>query len=102
MTCRGAQIYCTSTIQTSRLFYKALGPYSVSKTALLGLTRALAPELAHSNIRVNCVAPGIIKTSFSSAVRIPIMFTRLPPSHTVVTYLVERTMIIFSILTHLN
>lgn len=44
-----------------------LGPYSVSKTALLGLTRALAPELAHSNIRVNCVAPGIIKTRFSSA-----------------------------------
>ncbi|XP_024143721.1 dehydrogenase/reductase SDR family member 4 isoform X1 [Oryzias melastigma] len=46
---------------------KGLGPYSVSKTALLGLTRALAPELAHSNIRVNCVAPGIIKTRFSSA-----------------------------------
>lgn len=45
----------------------ALGPYSVSKTALLGLTRALAPELAQSNIRVNCVAPGIIKTRFSSA-----------------------------------
>ncbi|KAG7330401.1 hypothetical protein KOW79_006623 [Hemibagrus wyckioides] len=44
-----------------------LGPYSVSKTALLGLTRALAPELAHSNIRVNCVAPGVIKTRFSSA-----------------------------------
>ncbi|KAE8279225.1 Dehydrogenase/reductase SDR family member 4 [Larimichthys crocea] len=46
---------------------QALGPYSVSKTALLGLTRALAPELAHSNIRVNCVAPGVIKTRFSSA-----------------------------------
>ncbi|XP_029026199.1 dehydrogenase/reductase SDR family member 4 [Betta splendens] len=45
----------------------ALGPYSVSKTALLGLTRALAPELAHSNIRVNCVAPGIIKTRLSAA-----------------------------------
>ncbi|KAL3046289.1 hypothetical protein OYC64_004324 [Pagothenia borchgrevinki] len=46
---------------------QALGPYSVSKTALLGLTRALAPELAQSNIRVNCVAPGIIRTKFSSA-----------------------------------
>ncbi|XP_035280966.1 dehydrogenase/reductase SDR family member 4 isoform X2 [Anguilla anguilla] len=45
---------------------QGLGPYSVSKTALLGLTRALAPELAHSNIRVNCVAPGVIKTRFSS------------------------------------
>uniref|UniRef100_A0AAY5EER1 Dehydrogenase/reductase (SDR family) member 4 n=1 Tax=Electrophorus electricus TaxID=8005 RepID=A0AAY5EER1_ELEEL len=37
------------------------------KTALLGLTQALAPELAQSNIRVNCVAPGIIKTRFSAA-----------------------------------
>ncbi len=51
------------------LCLQALGPYSVSKTALLGLTRTLAPELAHSNIRVNCVAPGVIKTRFSSAVR---------------------------------
>ncbi|KAL0970181.1 hypothetical protein UPYG_G00238430 [Umbra pygmaea] len=46
---------------------QALGPYSVSKTALLGLTRALAPELAQNNIRVNCVAPGVIRTSFSQA-----------------------------------
>lgn len=51
---------------------QALGPYSVSKTALLGLTRALAPELAHNNIRVNCVAPGVIKTRFSTAVKRPI------------------------------
>uniref|UniRef100_A0A8C1CC45 Dehydrogenase/reductase (SDR family) member 4 n=1 Tax=Cyprinus carpio carpio TaxID=630221 RepID=A0A8C1CC45_CYPCA len=46
---------------------QGLGPYSVSKTALLGLTKALAPDLAHSNIRINCVAPGIIKTRFSAA-----------------------------------
>ncbi|KAK7176715.1 hypothetical protein R3I93_000831 [Phoxinus phoxinus] len=46
---------------------QGLGPYSVSKTALLGLTRALAPDLAQSNIRVNCVAPGVIKTRFSAA-----------------------------------
>lgn len=49
-------------------FLQGLGPYCVSKTALLGLTRVLAPELAQSNIRVNCVAPGIIKTRFSAAV----------------------------------
>ncbi|ROI46734.1 Dehydrogenase/reductase SDR family member 4 [Anabarilius grahami] len=52
---------------TEEVWDKGLGPYSVSKTALLGLTRALAPDLAQSNIRVNCVAPGIIKTRFSSA-----------------------------------
>ena len=44
------------------------GAYSVSKTALLGLTKALAEELACDNIRVNCLAPGLIKTRFSAAV----------------------------------
>jgi len=44
-----------------------LGPYSVSKTALLGLTKALAAELAPRNIRVNCIAPGVIETKFASA-----------------------------------
>ena len=36
--------------------------YSASKAALIGLTRSLAMELAPSNIRVNCVAPGVIHT----------------------------------------
>lgn len=44
-----------------------LGAYSVSKTALLGLTRAVAEQVAPFNIRVNCVAPGIIETKFSEA-----------------------------------
>jgi len=43
-------------------------PYSVSKTALLGLTKALSFELAQDNIRVNCVAPGIIDTKFAGAI----------------------------------
>lgn len=42
-----------------------LGPYSVSKTALIGLTKALVPQLSSMNIRVNCVAPGVIQTKFS-------------------------------------
>lgn len=42
-----------------------LGPYNVTKTALLGLTKSLALDLAQRNIRVNCLAPGIIKTAFS-------------------------------------
>merc|ERR1712062_781278 len=42
-------------------------PYSVSKTALLGLTKALSFELSPDNIRVNCVAPGIIDTKFAGA-----------------------------------
>ncbi|KAL1780530.1 dehydrogenase/reductase SDR family member 2, mitochondrial-like [Sigmodon hispidus] len=42
-----------------------LGAYNVSKTALLGLTKTLAVELAPKNIRVNCIAPGIINTDFA-------------------------------------
>ncbi|GAB5572727.1 dehydrogenase/reductase SDR family member 2 [Prionailurus iriomotensis] len=45
--------------------FPGLGPYNVSKTALLGLTKNLAKELVQRNIRVNCLAPGLIKTSFS-------------------------------------
>ena len=46
-----------------------LGPYSVSKTALLGLTKVLAEEISRDGIRVNGLAPGIIKTKFSGALQ---------------------------------
>ena len=36
--------------------------YSASKSAVIGLTKALAKELGPSNITVNCVCPGVIKT----------------------------------------
>ncbi len=41
--------------------------YQVVKGALPQLTRALAYEFADDNIRVNCVAPGIIRTDFHKA-----------------------------------
>lgn len=40
--------------------------YTASKTALEGMTRAMAVDLSPSGIRVNCVAPGFIKTPMSS------------------------------------
>lgn len=46
--------------------FQLLGAYSVSKTALLGLTKAAAAQCAVDGIRVNCVAPGIVKTKFSN------------------------------------
>ncbi|KAM8711010.1 hypothetical protein ACLKA7_017612 [Drosophila subpalustris] len=47
--------------------FELLGAYSVSKTALIGLTKAAAKDLAPEGIRVNCLAPGIIRTKFSKA-----------------------------------
>ena len=41
--------------------------YQVVKGAVPQITRALAYELADDNIRVNCVAPGVIRTAFHDA-----------------------------------
>ncbi|MEZ5360008.1 MAG: 3-oxoacyl-ACP reductase family protein [Candidatus Zixiibacteriota bacterium] len=40
-------------------------PYSATKSALIGITKSLAPELADYNIRVNCVAPGWVDTDMT-------------------------------------
>ena len=44
-----------------------MGIYSVSKAAVLMLTKVLAVELAPDNIQVNAIAPGFIQTRFSKA-----------------------------------
>lgn len=41
--------------------------YSASKSALLGLTKSLARELASRNILVNAIAPGFIKTRMTES-----------------------------------
>ncbi len=42
-----------------------LGAYAISKAADMQLARNLAQELSPSNIRVNCIAPGLVKTDFA-------------------------------------
>lgn len=44
-----------------------LGIYSVSKAALISLTKVLAKEWGDDNIRANVICPGLIKTKFSEA-----------------------------------
>ena len=40
--------------------------YAMTKAAILGITKALAMELVSKNIRVNCIAPGFVKTDMMS------------------------------------
>ncbi len=44
-----------------------IGAYNVSKAADFQLARNLAVEYGPSNVRVNCIAPGLIQTDFARA-----------------------------------
>jgi len=44
-----------------------LGAYGISKAADMQLARNLAVEWGKHNIRVNCIAPGLVKTDFARA-----------------------------------
>ena len=44
-----------------------IGAYNISKAADMQLARNLAVELGPHNIRVNCIAPGLIRTDFARA-----------------------------------
>lgn len=43
--------------------------YSAAKAAIIGMTKALAKEMALSNINVNAIAPGLIKTDMNSELK---------------------------------
>ena len=44
-----------------------IGAYNISKAADMQLARNLAAEFGPDNVRVNCVAPGLVKTDFARA-----------------------------------
>jgi len=46
--------------------------YSASKAAVIGFTKSLGKELAKTEIRVNCVAPGAVRTA---------IFDQMQPAH---------------------
>ncbi len=47
--------------------WPGLGAYSVSKAAVNSMTQVLAIELGRDGIRVNAIAPGVVRTRFSEA-----------------------------------
>ncbi len=60
-----------------------IGAYCISKAADMQLARNLAVEFGPSGVRVNCIAPGLIKTDFARALwehpdRIEAANTRVP------------------------
>jgi NAD(P)-dependent dehydrogenase (short-subunit alcohol dehydrogenase family) len=44
-----------------------IGAYDISKAADFQLARNLAVEFGPHNVRVNCIAPGLVKTDFARA-----------------------------------
>jgi NAD(P)-dependent dehydrogenase (short-subunit alcohol dehydrogenase family) len=55
-----------------------MGVYGCSKAAVLMMTQALAVELASSGVTVNAIAPGFVKTKFSSVLwQTPQVYDRL-------------------------
>jgi NAD(P)-dependent dehydrogenase (short-subunit alcohol dehydrogenase family) len=62
----GGSVVIVSSIAGQRAS-PGLGAYGISKAADFQLARSLAAEWGWKNVRVNCIAPGLIKTDFARA-----------------------------------
>ena len=58
---KGGSIVFVSSISGTRIGAKGLISYSTSKSALVGMSKSMALELAKQRIRVNTILPGMIK-----------------------------------------
>ncbi|WP_433567203.1 3-oxoacyl-ACP reductase FabG [Nocardia sp. CA-151230] len=60
-----------SIINLSSLSGKSGNPgqtnYSAAKAGIVGMTKAAAKELAHKNVRVNAIQPGLVRTAMTEA-----------------------------------
>ncbi|MBS0969334.1 3-oxoacyl-ACP reductase [Chimaeribacter arupi] len=66
-TQQGGSIVCISSVSAQRGGGIFGGPhYSAAKAGVLGLARAMAREFGPDNIRVNCIAPGLIQTDITA------------------------------------
>src|SRR4051794_10696272 len=60
------------------------GNYAAAKAGLIGMSKALAAEVASRNITVNCVAPGMIATAMTDALtedQKAALLSRIPAGH---------------------
>ena len=64
----GAANVCTISSVTGRIPSPMIGVYSMTKAALDNMTQFLSKELMDDGIRVNAVAPGLIKTDFAGPI----------------------------------
>ena len=62
----GGSVLIISSV-TGQFGTTSLGAYAISKAADMQLTRNLAVEWGPKQVRVNCIAPGLIKTDFARA-----------------------------------
>ena len=63
---QSGSIVCMSSVSAQRGGGIFGGPhYSAAKGGVLGLAKAMARELGPSNVRVNCVTPGLIETDIT-------------------------------------
>lgn len=60
---QGGSVVVVSSVNGTRMFSNTgATAYSVSKAGQLAMTKMLAPELAPSKVRINCICPGWIAT----------------------------------------
>jgi NAD(P)-dependent dehydrogenase (short-subunit alcohol dehydrogenase family) len=67
MVARGSGSIVTIASLSSFVGLFEVAAYVASKSAVAGLTRALAVEWAPHNVRVNAIAPGVFRTDLNSA-----------------------------------